>query len=107
MRYKIAAVLFLTFFHMFEDCHTNSGTDRTMSNGEIPIYTYEVVNSWPHDPEAFTQGLIFQDGVLYESTGLNGASSLRKVALETGKVLQKVDVPKQFFAEGMTIFQGK
>lgn len=72
-----------------------------------PIYTYRVVNSWPHDRAAFTQGLVFYEGALYESTGLNGASSLRQVDLKTGEVLKKVDVPQQYFAEGMTIFQGK
>ncbi|MBK7993346.1 MAG: glutaminyl-peptide cyclotransferase [Blastocatellia bacterium] len=70
-------------------------------------YTYEIVNSWPHDIDAFTQGLIFHEGVLYESTGLQGMSSLRRVELETGKVQKKIDVPNPYFAEGMTIFQGK
>lgn len=74
---------------------------------EIPVYGYEVVHTWPHDPAAFTQGLVYQDGVLYESTGLHGRSSLRKVELETGKVLQKVDVPPQYFAEGLALFRGK
>lgn len=73
----------------------------------VPTDTYEVVHSWPHDPQAFTQGLIYQDGALYESTGQYGASSLRKVELETGKVRKKVSLPSEFFAEGMTIFQGR
>lgn len=64
-------------------------------------YGYTVVNSYPHDPEAFTQGLIFRDGVLFESTGLNGRSSLRKVRLETGEILRRVDVDDQYFAEGL------
>jgi glutaminyl-peptide cyclotransferase len=67
-----------------------------------PVYGYTVVNSYPHDPEAFTQGLIFRDGVLYESTGLNGRSSLRKVRLETGEVLQRQNVDGRYFAEGLT-----
>jgi len=67
-----------------------------------PVYGYTVVNSYPHDPQAFTQGLIFRDGVLYESTGLNGRSSVRKVRLETGEVLQRYDVDARYFAEGMT-----
>ena len=67
-----------------------------------PVYGYEVVNVYPHDREAFTQGLLFRDGVLYESTGLNGRSSLRKVQLETGKVLQQVPVESRYFAEGLT-----
>ncbi len=76
--------------------------------GERPqVYGYEVVNTFPHDAEAFTQGLIFQDGALVESTGLERHSTLRRVELQTGKVLQKVDVPRDFFAEGMTLFNGK
>ena len=61
-----------------------------------------VVNTYPHDRGAFTQGLVFRDGHLYESTGLNGRSSLRKVELETGKVLQQHDVDPAYFAEGLT-----
>jgi glutaminyl-peptide cyclotransferase len=72
-----------------------------------PQKDYEVVNTYPHDPTAFTQGLIFQDGALIESTGLEKHSTLRRVELQTGKVLQKVDVPPYFFAEGMTLFGGK
>jgi len=67
-----------------------------------PVYGYEVVNVYPHDRNAFTQGLLFRDGVLYESTGLNGRSSLRKVQLETGKVLQQASVDSRYFAEGLT-----
>jgi len=64
--------------------------------------TYRVVHAYPHDPDAFTQGLVYVDGQLYESTGLNGRSSLRMDDLETGKVLQHIDVPSQYFAEGLT-----
>ena len=69
--------------------------------GNIKEYSYEVVNVYPHDPEAFTQGLIFKDGYLYESTGLFGKSSLRKVELKTGKVLQKKSIERKFFSEGL------
>ena len=54
----------------------------------VPTFGYQVVRSYPHDREAFTQGLIYRDGVLYEGTGLNGRSGIRKVKLETGEVLQ-------------------
>jgi len=67
----------------------------------IPTYGFEVVRSYPHDPEAFTQGLFFKNGVLYESTGLEGRSSIRKVKLETGEVLQKVMLPPGLFGEGI------
>jgi glutamine cyclotransferase len=71
------------------------------------VYTYKVVNSWPHDREAFTQGLVYFDGVLLESTGLYGRSSLRRVELNTGRVLQQVTVPPEFFAEGLAVLRGK
>jgi glutamine cyclotransferase len=64
--------------------------------------TYQVTHTYPHDPQAFTQGLIFVDGYLYESTGLEGQSSLRKVDLSTGQVVQKYDLPAEYFGEGLT-----
>jgi glutamine cyclotransferase len=63
--------------------------------------TYRVVHSYPHDAKAFTQGLVYADGHLYESTGLKGHSSLRMVDVETGRVLQELPVPGQYFAEGL------
>jgi glutaminyl-peptide cyclotransferase len=90
---------------------TNSGANANgnaaRSASAVPVYGYEVVNTYPHDAQAFTQGLIFQDGQLLESTGLEHHSTLRRVELQTGKVLQKVDVPGYYFAEGMTLFGGK
>lgn len=71
------------------------------------IYNYNIVDVYPHDPRAFTQGFEYYKGFLYESTGQYGQSSLRKVELETGKVLKKIDIDKKYFAEGMTIFNGK
>ena len=66
-----------------------------------PVYEYQVVHSFPHDKTAFTEGLFYLDGVLYESTGLNGHSTVRKVQLETGKVLQQQTVPSEYFGEGI------
>jgi glutaminyl-peptide cyclotransferase len=68
------------------------------------VYGYTIVKSYPHDRGAFTQGLEFFDGVLYEGTGQHGSSSLRKVRLETGEVLQQRDLPRQYFGEGITIW---
>lgn len=84
-----------------------ANSNAARNNAAVPVYGYEVVNTYPHDPDAFTQGLIFQDGALVESTGLEKHSTLRRVELQTGKVLQKVDVPPLYFAEGMTLFGGK
>ena len=73
----------------------------------VPVYTYEIKNTYPHDRAAFTQGLVFRDGFLWESTGQYGSSSLRQVELQTGRVVKSVPVSREFFAEGMTIFGGK
>ncbi len=70
-------------------------------------YGYRVVASHPHDSNAFTQGLVYRDGVLYESTGLQGRSSLRKVELATGRVLQERRVASAYFAEGLTDWRGR
>jgi len=72
-----------------------------------PVFGFQVVNSYPHDNDAFTQGLLFRDGVLYESTGRKGRSSLRKVHLETGQVLQQEKVDDRYFAEGLTDWGGR
>ena len=69
------------------------------------VYTYKVVGSYPHDSDACTQGLVFDNGVLYEGTGLYGRSSLRKVDLERGEVLQTHNLPEQYFGEGITIYR--
>ncbi len=79
----------------------SADTETLNKQSNIKEYSYEVVNVYPHDPEAFTQGLIFKDGYLYESTGLFGKSSLRKVELETGKVLQKKSIDRKYFSEGL------
>ncbi len=77
-------------------------------NDKAPeVYTYKVVNEFPHDDQAFTQGFAYHNGYFYESTGQNGKSSLRKVEIESGKVLQKIDLDRQYFGEGMTIKDGK
>lgn len=68
-----------------------------------PVAHYRVVAVYPHDPQAFTQGLVYQDGVLYEGTGLNGQSSIRKVKLENGEVLQIHKLDPQYFGEGIAI----
>jgi glutamine cyclotransferase len=68
----------------------------------IPVYGFLVKHTYPHDPQAFTQGLFFRDGQLYETTGRKGTSSLRKVDLKTGKVMQKKDLADEYFGEGST-----
>jgi glutaminyl-peptide cyclotransferase len=70
-----------------------------------PRSSYKVVHVYPHDRSAFTQGLEYADGFVYEGTGLNGQSSIRKVKLETGEVVQQHDVPAEHFGEGITIWK--
>jgi glutaminyl-peptide cyclotransferase len=77
------------------------------SAGKVPVFRYTVVRSYPHDRSAFTQGLQYVDGVFYEGTGLNGRSSIRKVKIDTGEVLQKRDVPAQHFGEGIALVKGE
>ena len=67
----------------------------------IPTHGYRIVHAYPHDPNAYTEGLFYRDGYLYESTGKVGASTVRKVALETGEVVQRHDVPAPYFGEGI------
>lgn len=75
------------------------------SPDSIPVYDYEVINAYPHDTNAFTQGLIFRNSALYEGTGLFGQSSLRKVELETGNILKIRYLPENYFGEGITIYR--
>lgn len=75
--------------------------------GTVPIYTYKVINAYPHDKEAFTQGLVFEGGYLYEGTGQYGSSTLRKVELVTGNVVQIYRLPPHFFGEGITIYRNQ
>lgn len=77
-----------------------------LSEHGVPLLSWELLATYPHDSSAFTQGLLFEDGVLYESTGLYGASSLRIVELATGKVLEKVDLEDRYFAEGIASWKG-
>ncbi len=72
-----------------------------IASASVPVQGYAIKASYPHDPQAFTQGLFFKDGFLWESTGQYGASSVRKVELATGKVLLKRDLPEKVFGEGI------
>jgi glutamine cyclotransferase len=72
-----------------------------------PVYTTRALKTYPHDPQAFTQGLVYEDGFLYESTGLYGQSSLRKVAPTTGIVLHSRNLADEYFAEGITIIENR
>ena len=77
-----------------------------LAHAELPVDGYEVVHAYPHDPGAFTEGLFYKDGVLYESTGLEGHSTIRKVTLETGEVVQASRFPPEMFGEGIVDWNG-
>lgn len=120
--YFLTLILFLTLacsgtaenFNV-NSISVNSSNANAANNvsAKIPEYTYEIVNTYPHDPAAFTQGLMFYNGFLYEGTGGSRArgdnffSMLRKVEPETGKVLQNHNLPDDYFGEGITILNDK
>jgi len=89
---------------------TTTNEQRTTNNQQPPAvihYRYKVIRTYPHDPQAFTQGLVYEDGVLYEGTGLYGQSSLTKRDLESGNVLKRERLPRKYFGEGITVFRDK
>jgi len=102
-------LLQVMFLSSFTDCSkipTAVGAASTALKS-VPVYTYKIMNTYVHDHRGFTQGLVFEDGFLYEGTGLHAQSSLRRVALETGEILQFHRLPSHFFGEGITVYQDK
>ena len=102
----ILVIVFIAHWPKFLESpdYTNLVNNTT---SEIPIYKYKVVNTYPHDRNAFTQGLVYENNILYEGTGLRGHSTLRKVDIETGNILLIHELPSQFFGEGITIYENK
>ena len=89
-------------------CNGDDGSDGAVAaTPPAPTISAEVVRGYPHDPTAFTQGLVFHDGALYESTGRYGESSVRKVELETGRIVSRADLDDQYFAEGLALHGGR
>lgn len=80
---------------------------KLKSNIAPKKYSYKVIKSFNHDPDAYTQGLVYMDGFIYEGTGRNGSSSIRKVELETGKIIQSVNMDQKHFGEGIALFNNK
>jgi glutamine cyclotransferase len=100
---RLGVLFVLTFYLPF----LAGQTPHPVSAEPAKEYTFSIVGVFPHDTSAFTQGLAYRDGFLYEGTGLAGRSSLRKVRLETGQVVQKVDLGREFFGEGITLIKDK
>jgi len=88
---------------MFTLTGRTPGFGAWQAASSLPVFGYTIVRTYPHDRAAFTQGLQVVDGFFYEGTGLNGRSSIRKVKIDTGEVLQKREVPEQYFGEGITV----
>jgi glutamine cyclotransferase len=101
MRLAIGGLLLMGTIGFLAD---RSGQGRAAP--DVPVYGYTVVRSFPHDPRAFTQGLLFRNGVFYEGTGMNGRSGIRKVKFETGEVLQAQPLGAEYFGEGITDWKG-
>jgi glutamine cyclotransferase len=101
-RKVIGIGLLLTLFFSWP----NAGRAEGPEDGE-QYYTYSIIEQFPHDPHAFTQGFVYSDGFFYEGTGLYGQSSLRKVTPENGEVIKKRELTENLFGEGIAVYQGK
>lgn len=111
MRMTTMKYLFIRLLLLFGLSGITSCSDPTNSHlpvpQDIPVYTYRVVNTYPHDTAAFTQGLAIEDTILYEGTGLNGRSSLRRVALHNGAIERIHQLSPILFGEGITVYNNR
>ena len=105
----LAATSVMTLAAVFMASGQGSGAPPRVPppGSKVPVSGFTIINTYPHDPTAFTQGLEYRDGVLYEGLGLQGKSAVRRVTLETGKVLQALKIPPGYFGEGITVTAGK
>jgi glutaminyl-peptide cyclotransferase len=101
-KHQISALVFYS-----EKTKKENSFFEVLANKAPIVYDYNIINEFPHDKKAYTQGLEYYNGFLYETTGGKGKSTLRKVDIKTGKVLQKINLDKKYFGEGMTIFNNK
>lgn len=112
IRYLKCSTVILGLVICFSFWHSDylvAFTNSSYANEKIdtPVFGYKIVNTYPHNTNSFTQGLIFDKGVLYESTGLNGRSAVKIVDLKTGKTLKAHELPDNYFGEGITIIENK
>lgn len=99
---RVVVLLLLTMLCLGVTVWFLQPDDKVVLPEGIPVFGYEIVNTFPHDRHAFTEGLVFSDGILIEGTGLTGQSTLRKVRLETGEILESQRLPDEYFGEGVT-----
>ena len=110
LRSYFLAPLILLLFVGFTPANAENreiSTANLLKNTRVHIWGISVVEIFPHDPESFTQGFVYHRGYFYESTGLHGKSALKKIELNSGKVIKRVELGKEYFGEGMTIFDDK
>ncbi len=112
IRYLKCSTVILGLVICFSFWHSDylvAFTNSSYANEKIdtPVFGYKIVNTYPHNTNSFTQGLIFDKGVLYESTGLNGRSAVKIVDLKTGKTLKSHELPDNYFGEGIAIIENK
>ncbi len=111
VRHLIPAILWLAIMPTGMPAQEQKAEPESKSDGndvssqiEVSFYTYKVIRSYPHDRRAFTQGLVYEDGLLYEGTGLRGQSAITSRNLETGKTVKRLRLPGKYFGEGITLF---
>ena len=112
MTFKRSILFLIIFFFCLElvaiaDEGQKKPPYSVLKSTKAPISSIKVINIYPHDAKAFTQGLLYYNGYLYEYTGLNGKSTLRKIDIKSGKILQELKLNQKYFAEGITIHKNK
>jgi len=109
LKYSIATLALVTCLSIYHLGYLKAFTNYAdaKEKSDIPVFGYRIVNTYPHNTDSFTQGLVFDKGVLYESTGLNGHSAVKIVDLKTGKTLKSHHLPDKYFGEGIAIIKNK
>lgn len=103
----ISGANFIYFYLNSPESQFLTGLGNPATSEIVPVYQYRVVNIYPHDRNASTQGLVYENNILYEGTGLNGRSTIRKVDLKTGDIILIHKLPDKFFGEGITVYENK
>ena len=107
-RFSDLTILFLfVILTGFTPLSLTASAESAKAVASVPVYNFKILNIYPHDHNAFTQGLSFEEGFLYEGTGLNGQSALRKINLKTGDILKIHKLPQEFFGEGIVLYNDK
>ena len=99
MKYLFYLLIFIMIFTF--------GFIASAESPNLTKYTYKVINTYPHDKEAFTQGLYYEDGIIYEGTGRYGQSDMRKYYLDSNEILNKYELSIRYFGEGITLLNEK